>query len=552
MRQLVKRLSLPDQAAQLVMPWITGAYSAFDALALAQAVRWVDSLHVGGIVVSIGSPLDIAAQLNHLQRTSRLPLLISSDLEGGSAYRFDGGTPFPTNMGVGATGREQDAYEMGRITALEARAVGVHWTFSPVADVNDNPANPIINTRSFGGDPQAVARLVAAAVRGTQSTGVMATVKHFPGHGDTDVDSHLALPVVRAGWDRLDRVELVPFAAAIKAGVAAVMSGHVAVPAVDSGAIRPATLSPLFLTSVLRDSLGFRGLVVTDALDMGALVATWGAGEAAVLALEAGADVLLKPTDPAETVRAVVAAVRSGRISRARLERSVVKVLAAKERLHLFQRRVVSLSAIPTVVGRQAFLDTAAAVSERAVVLVRDSGGVVDRLRRGPGSIALVTFGESNAATLGNGVAAELRARGYSVTGPFRLSPASGPASYDSAAAAWSGGDQPLALVSVRVRSSKGSVAIPEPLSALLERTGRRQPTIVVSLGSPYILSQAPSSAGYLLAWTDNPFTERAVARALAGAPITGRLPIDLPPFYRIGHGVERPATERYADSTAH
>jgi beta-N-acetylhexosaminidase len=547
----MRTMSLPDQAAQLVMPWITGAYSGFDAETFAQAVSWVDSLHVGGIVVSIGSPLDIAAQLNHLQRRSKLPLLIAADLEGGSAYRFDGGTPFPTNMGVGASGREQDAYQMGRITALEGRAVGVRWTFSPVADVNDNPANPIINTRSFGADPAAVARLVAAAVRGTQDAGVMATVKHFPGHGDTDVDSHLSLPVVRAGWDRLDRVELVPFKAAVKAGVDAVMSGHLADPVVEGGAIRPATLSPLFLTKVLRDSLGFRGIVVTDALDMGALVATYGEGEAAVLALQAGADVLLKPTDPAEAVRAVVAAVRSGRISRARLARSVARVLAAKDRLHLFERRTVSLDRIPDVVGRQAFLDTAAAVSARAMVLARDSLGVVERLRQTPGPISLVTFGEANGATLGNAFATELRARGYRVAPPFRLYPTSGPASYDSAATALTGGGQPLVLVSVRVQSSKGSVAIPEPLGRLLEGAARDRSAIVVSFGSPYILAQAPSSAGYLLAWTANPLTERAAARALAGAPITGRLPIDLPPFYRIGDGLTRSATARYADSTA-
>jgi len=544
-------MSLPDQVAQLVMPWITGAYSAFDAETFAQAASWVDSLHVGGIVVSIGSPLDIAAQLNHLQRLSRLPLLIASDLEGGSAYRFNGGTPFPSNMGVGASGREQDAYQMGRITALEGRAVGVHWNFAPVADVNDNPSNPIINTRSFGADPEAVARLVAAAVRGTQAAGVMATAKHFPGHGDTDIDSHLSLPVVQAGWDRLDRVELVPFKAAVKAGVDAVMSGHLADPVVDSGLVRPATLSPLFLTSVLRDSLKFRGLVVTDALDMGALVATWGEGEAAVLALEAGADVLLKPADPAETVRAVVAAVRSGRISRPRLTRSVEKVLAAKERLRLFQRRTVPLDSIPNVVGRQAFLDTAAAVSARAMVLARDSLGVVERLRQAPGPIALITFGEGNGGTLGAAFAKELAERGYGVARPFRLYPMSGPASYDSAAAALEAGGQPVVLVSVRVQSSKGTVAIPEPLGRFLERAARTRPAIVVSFGSPYVLAQAPSTAGYLLAWTANPLTERAAARALAGAAVTGHLPIDLPPFYRIGDGLTRSATARYADSTS-
>ncbi|HLG06856.1 MAG TPA: glycoside hydrolase family 3 N-terminal domain-containing protein, partial [Gemmatimonadales bacterium] len=283
--RLLRSLPLRDRIAQLIMPWIPGTYTAFDDAAFESALAWVDSLHVGGIVVSIGSPLDIAAKLNFLQRRSRLPILVASDLEGGTTFRFNGGTPFPTNMGVGASGRESDAYAMGRITAAEGRAAGVHLTFSPVADVNNNPANPIINTRAFGGDPRQVARLVAAAVRGTEDGGMLATAKHFPGHGDTDTDSHISLPIIRADWRRLDSLELVPFRAAIEAGVSMVMSAHVAMPEFGSGGTTPATLDPAILTGVLRDSLRFNGLVVTDALNMGALVGTYGPGEAAVLAL---------------------------------------------------------------------------------------------------------------------------------------------------------------------------------------------------------------------------------------------------------------------------
>ena len=295
--RLLRTLPLRDRIAQLVMPWIPGTYAAFDDAALAEVTAWVDSLRIGGIVVSIGSPLDIAAKLNFLQRQSRLPLLIASDLEAGTSIRFHGGTPFPTNMGVGATGSESDAYAMGRITALEGRAAGIHLTFSPVADVNNNPANPIINTRAFGSDPIQVARLVAAAVQGTEEGGMLATAKHFPGHGDTDIDSHIALPVIRADWRRLQSLELVPFQAAIAAGASVVMSAHVALPGLGLDAARPATLAPEVLTGILRDSLGFRGLVVTDALNMGALVNQYGPGEAAVQAMIAGTDILLMPTN---------------------------------------------------------------------------------------------------------------------------------------------------------------------------------------------------------------------------------------------------------------
>ena len=309
--RLLEELSVRDKAAQLVMPWLSGGYAPFDDSAFSVAQGWVDSLHVGGVIVSIGSPLDIAAKLNRLQQRSYLPLLIAADLESGSGFRLTGGTPFPTNMGVAAAGSELDAYQMGRVTALEGRAVGIQIAFAPVADVNNNPANPIINTRSFGEDPAAVARLVSAEVRGMQDHGMMATVKHFPGHGNTGTDSHLALPVVSEDWAGLDSLELVPFRAAVEAGVTAVMSGHLALPAIDSGRTRPATLAPNILTGILRDSLRFRGLVVTDALDMGGVTANRAPGEPAVLAFLAGADLLVMPANPGVAIDALTRAVET-------------------------------------------------------------------------------------------------------------------------------------------------------------------------------------------------------------------------------------------------
>ena len=399
---LLRRLTLRQQIAQLIMPWIPGTYAAFDDRALDKVRGWVDTLQVGGIIVSVGSPMDIAAKLNFLQRHSRLPLLIGADLEGGTAFRFNpGGTPFPTNMGVGAAGSERDAYMMGKITALEGRAAGIHMTFSPVADVNNNAANPIINTRSFGGDAHAVARFVAAAVKGTQDAGMLATAKHFPGHGDTDTDSHISLPVIRSNWTRLDTLELIPFRAAIAAGVDVVMSAHIAMPGLENGAMEPATLSPEILTGVLRDSLHFKGLVVTDALDMGALVSTYGPGEATVKAFLAGSDLLLMPSDPYAAVDAMVEAIRAKRVPRARLTASVTRMLEIKERLGLFAHRTVDLEKLGEVVGRRSSRDSAYAVSARSLVLVRDSLGLVDSLRAG-------------AATRGRG---ELRRREYAAGG---------------------------------------------------------------------------------------------------------------------------------------
>src|SRR5216117_2531729 len=275
-----------QKVAQLVVPWLGGNYMALDDSAFQIATRWVDTLEVGGIVISVGSPYDIAAKLNTLQRRSRLPLLVSADLEWGAAMRVVGATAFPYIMAAGATGNERDAYTIGRVAAIEGRAVGIHVNFAPDADVNNNPLNPIINTRSFGEDPKAVARLVRGYVRGLQDNGMLATLKHFPGHGDTDADSHIGLPAIRVDYARLDSVELVPFRAGIDAGAQVVMSAHIAFPALTGET--PATLSAAMLTGVLRDSLKFKGLVVTDALQMGAIVAKYGAGKAAVRAFEAG------------------------------------------------------------------------------------------------------------------------------------------------------------------------------------------------------------------------------------------------------------------------
>ncbi|MGH7631244.1 MAG: glycoside hydrolase family 3 protein [Gemmatimonadales bacterium] len=541
--RLLDSLPLRAKAAQLVIPWLAGTYAAYDAGALTEAERWVDSLGVGGLIVSVGSPLDIAAKLNHLQSRSRLPLLVASDLEAGTAIRLVGGVAFPTNMGVAAGGRESDAYAMGRVTAREARAVGIHLAFAPVADVNNNPANPIINVRSFGEDPRAVARFVSAAVRGMEEHGLLATAKHFPGHGDTETDSHLSLPALPADWRRLDSLELVPFRAAVGAGASAIMSAHIAFPALASGTPRPGTVMPEVLTGLLRDSLGFQGLVVTDALDMGALVSAYGAGEAAVLALIAGADLLLQPAGTANAVRAIVRAVETGRLSEERLDRSVRRMLALKQRLGLFERRTVPLDSVSANVGSAAHWQVARDVAARSVVLLKDSGGTLDALRRAPRKVALVTYAEELNPTAGVTLAAELRAAGHSVT-PFRLWPASGPASFDSVRALVRGEVVPVFAIAVRPTPWRGTVGMPEALAGLVRETARGRPTALVSLGSPYLVTQAPEAAAYLIAWSATPAAEWAAARALSGAAIGGRLPIRVPPVYPLGAGLDRAAIQ--------
>ncbi|MGD0483712.1 MAG: glycoside hydrolase family 3 N-terminal domain-containing protein [Gemmatimonadales bacterium] len=538
-------LSIREKAAQLVMPWIGGEYWASDNAAMEAALQLARDQGVGGFVVGVGtSPYDLAAKLNALQRAARLPLLVAADLESGPAMRFRGGTAFPGNMALGATGRELDAYEVGRVTAVEARAVGIHWVFAPVVDVNNDPANPIINTRSFGEDPQRVGELGAAFLRGVEEHGLMATAKHFPGHGDTGVDSHLALPLISADRARLDTVELVPFRAAVRAGVDAVMSGHLAVPALTGPGGPPATLSAAVLDTLLRGQLGFRGLVVTDALNMGAIVSRYGAAQAAVRAFEAGADVLLMPGDAASAIDALAAAVESGEIPMARLDASVARIFAAKTRAGLWARRQVDLRALAGSVGSTADWTLAQDIARRSVVLVRDSLRLVplppERRRR----VVVAAYGDDGGSSVGATLIQTLRA-GVDTLRAFRLYPASGPASYDSVRSAATGAGAVIVAAAPRPAAWRpDAVSVPAALAALVEELSLAgHPVILVSLGSPYVLAQVPHVPAFLVAWNSTDPTERAAAQALLGlAPIGGRLPVSLPPLYPLGSGLERGA----------
>jgi beta-N-acetylhexosaminidase len=530
------KLSPRQRIAQLVVPWLGGNYTALDDSAFQIAKRWVDTLEVGGIIISVGSPYDIAAKLNVLQRRSKLPLLVSADLEWGAGMRVVGATAFPMIMSAGATGEERDAYTIGRVAALEGRAVGIHVNFAPDADVNNNPLNPIINIRSFGEDPRAVAKLVRAYVRGLQENGMLATLKHFPGHGDTDVDSHIGLPTIRSTYSRLDSVELVPFRAGIEAGAGVVMSAHIAFPAL--GGDMPATLSSAVLTGLLRDSLKFRGMVVTDALMMGSIVAKYGAGEAAVRAFEAGSDLLLMPADPDSAIASMLTALQSGRITAARLDASVRRVLEVKRGLGLFAQRTVPLDSISRVVGSKAFQDAADDIAQRALTLVRDTAGTVARLRTARSRIALIAYGDELNSTVGQRMLELLRLGGDTVSF-FRLWPMSGKESYDSARVVIGRAPTVIFAMNVRPISWKGNIALPDSLARLIAGTDSAKPTVLVSLGSPYLLNQTPAVKSYVIAWSGVRAAERAAGRALLGwSPIRGKLPIRIPPAYPIGYGL--------------
>jgi beta-N-acetylhexosaminidase len=539
------------RAAQLVMAWTSGRYVPMDSPELEALLQWVEA-GVGGIIVSIGPPVALAEKLNRLQRHAAVPLLVSTDMEHGPAQRLrgglllpwgtdlGGGTEFPPVMALAAAGDPDLARELGRVTAREARAVGIHLNFAPVADVNNNPANPIINTRSYGEDPAAVSAFVRAHIRGLQDHGMLATAKHFPGHGDVTEDTHLVPYTLGIDRARAEAVELVPFRAAIDEGVAAVMTAHIAFPALSGDAETPATLSPELLDGLLARELAFDGLVVTDALNMGAIVARYGEAEAAVLAVEAGADILLQPPDPLVVIDALDAALASGRLTQERIDRSARKILEAKARVGLHVERTVALDGVAHAVGAAPHRALADRIAERAVTLVRDRAGLVPLDAASAPRVLVIVYTDDVSPFAGRHLLGTLAA-GLPALDRAVLGPGEHPAALAELAARARGADRVVFVADVRVRSGKGSVAVEEPVAAMLRGVAREQPTILVSLGSPYVLLQMPELGSYLVGWGGDRSSQEAVASALLGhAAIGGTLPISIPPLHRRGDGIRR------------
>jgi beta-N-acetylhexosaminidase len=535
-------MSLRDKAAQMVWPQLFGDYVSADAPQWRKISGWITHEHVGGVIMSVGSPLEIAAKLNALQRMSDLPLLVGGDLEFGAGYRARGGyflpngidlggaVLFPPEMAIGATRDTLLAYEQGRVTAIEGRALGFHIDFSPILDVNNNPANPVISTRSFGEDPVLVAQLGAAFIRGVQEHGMIATGKHFPGHGDTGTNSHLALPVVRVSRARLDSVELVPFNAAVKADVGAIMTFHGSMPALDSSGA-PGTLSHNVLTSLLRDEMHFQGLVVTDAMDMRGVLDTYGAVNAAQMAVGAGADVLLQPQDVGQTIDAVVAGVTAGKFTEARLDASVRRILTTKMKLGLRTKRLVDLDSARAIVGDSADVAIAREAAERSITLVRDSAHQLPLGHINKGARVLsVTYAHRNDLGAGLTFDAELRKTFPALRPEYVDADAERPDFYHLFAIADSA-DVILVSSYVAHSSTVTTMDVSRSFVDFIEELKRRKEhPIVIAFGNPYFLQQIPDASAYVVAWGGFPVSQAAAARALAGiTPMTGKLPITIP-----------------------
>ena len=537
-------LSPRAKAAQLVHVWLLGDYESSTDSAFAETARWVREDGIGGILMSVGSPIEVAAKLNALQAMARVPLLVGCDvepsigrLEGGvfipSMLRGGSATLLPTNMAIGATGDTTLAYQAGLITGRESRAIGIHLAYAPVADVNNNAANPVINVRSFGEDPQSVSELVAAFTRGVQDGGALATVKHFPGHGDTETDSHNALPVVQLSHARLDSVELRPFRAAINVGVAAVMSAHISNPTWMGDAI-PATLQRRVLQDELRDSLHFRGLTITDALTMQGVARMFTQQDIAIRSVRAGAEVLLKPADVSPTVAALTSEASHDAAFAALLDAAVRKNLEMKVRVGLHRSTQMSLDALRNVVGIAAHRAVASDIAARAITVLRDTARQIPlQPRRG---LQLVVYTPETEFGGGTAFIDEfLKGATATVT---RVGPQT-PRQVLDAIAARSAKGHLLVVTVVRRVEGRGRTAIAEPFAAWIRRITPRLAPIVIAAGNPYVIGQFPDIEAYMATFSVGEAPERAAARAVLGGAITGHSPVSLPGIFTRATGAD-------------
>lgn len=545
----LKSLTPREKVAQLVMVQFSGFTPRPKSREARKFAQLTSFEHVGGLVLINGpagrpNAPDVAALLNRLQKTAKVPYLVAGDFERGLSMRIDGTTIFPSAMAFTATGDHALARAEGMVTAKEARALGFHWIFSPDADVNNNPDNPIINTRSFGEDPAEVSRMVSAFIEGAHAIPgprVMVTAKHFPGHGDTSTDTHQNLAVIPGDRPRLEKIEWAPFRSAINAGVDAVMTGHLAVPALDAPGL-PATLSTKIVNGTLRGDLGFQGIVVTDALQMTGLSQDFASGEASVRALEAGADVLLMPSDATAAINAVVAAIRSGRLTQKRIDTSLQRVLMAKAKAGLGNPRVVDIGGIPATVDTAENDALAEKVAERSVTLVRNQVGLLPLRTAGGPETAFYILAENRKGVEGQAMAAELRRRVPAAI-VIQVDAKMSDTELDAATVQGSTAARYVVAAFASVAAFKGNPPLGGSLPRLVQSliVGKK-PVALVAMGNPYLLRNFPEVAAYLTTYSTVPPSEVAVVKALFGEiPVTGKLPVTIPGLAKYGDGIALP-----------
>jgi len=567
----LRKLSTEEKVGQLFMVWVRAQFLNQESETYAQLRDDINRYHVGSFAMTVpvdgpflikSEPYEAAMLLNHLQQDSKLPLLFAADFERGLTMRLNGPTIFPHAMAFGAAGKPEYSEAFGRISAEESRAIGIHWNFFPVADVNSNPVNPVINTRSFGEDPQQVGVLVTAYIKGAHEGGMLATAKHFPGHGDTATDSHLGVARVGGDMAHLKSIELPPFQKAIDAGVDSVMVAHVSVPALEPDPNRVATTSKAVVTDLLKKQMKFQGIVTTDALDMAGLTRLYASnvGQAAVEAFKAGNDLLLIPADLDASYKAMLQAVASGEIPAARLDEAVLKILKTKASLGLHKARLVDIAAISSEVGKPQNMAAGQQVADDAVTLVRDNGKLLPLKSVGTARVGLpymttqetrndlvvVVLSEDVRSEAGRMLARQVRSR-VPDANIIYVDPRVAAGMTEEIVKAVDEAQAVIAAVYVIPTPGglKNSLAVADATGVLLNKLMEHvaEKTAVVAMGNPYVMADFPEIQNYLCTFSNASISELSAVKALFGEiPIRGHLPVSIPNVAQRGAGIERHA----------
>lgn len=583
-QRTLKKLTKEEKVGQLIMIQGLAEFQNIESQAFLTMQENIKKYHLGGVIITVrvdgglllrNQPYEAAMMTNRLQREANHPLLIAADFERGLSMRLLATPFFPYAMAFGATNRTDYVERFGEVVARESRAIGVHWNFFPVADVNSNPLNPIINTRSFGEDPQLVGDMLAAYIRGARKGGMLSTAKHFPGHGDTDTDSHLELARVNGSLERLNSVELPPFQKAIDANVDSVMIAHVTVPALEPDPNKVATISRLVVTDLLKEKMQFKGLIVTDAMNMRALTGIYrargqdAAGQAAIDAFKAGNDLILMPSDLDGAYKGMLNAVETGVITPAELDERVLKVLRAKASLGLHKARLVDLDDIATRLARPADLALAQEVADAAVTLVLDKSSalnslVAERAKKRGTSVPRPAYDQTEVVP-GEGVVAlilvdDLRSDfGRVFDREFRqripdakvlyIDNRVAPVMLETVTAAVLDARAVVVAAYSAPSAGRGTAGLRSGVGAILDRVLRiaGSKTALVAMGSPYVAVNYPLTQTYLCTFSNAITSETAAVKALFGEiPVRGKLPVTLPKVAERGTGIERAAQARF------
>ncbi len=541
----LSNLSLEEKVSQLVFVWTGSNYYSRESDQWNKMEELVTKQKLGGFIFSIGDVYEYAIQINKLQKISKVPLLIAGDYEWGIAMRVRNSTMFPRAMSVGATGDSSLAYEMGFAIAKEARAIGIHQNYAPVVDVNNNSMNPVINTRSFGDNPFIVSKLSSAFIRGTQDGGVIATAKHFPGHGDTQIDSHLDLPTLNFPKSRFDTLELIPFKASIEAGVRSMMVSHISIPAYDGVSGIPATLSPQVTTNLLQNELGFKGLIVTDALDMKGVTKKYGVGEAAILAIKAGNDILLMPPSELLAIRSVVNAVKRGEIPEERINHSVRKLLNEKKKLGLNANRLTDVDKLFDVVGSLEHKLLALKIGRKSITVLGNKNKLLPLSKKFEGKILDLVISDSEEPAVGKDFHSELQNRLNSKISFERLDIRSNQMDYEEILNKSNKNDLVIIQCHYFIRSAAMTGFLKKEHQNIINSIlAQNKNVIIISFGNPYLISEFPTAQNYICSYSPSESAIRATAEVIfAEVPAAGKLPITIPANYKFGEGVEYPAT---------